>query len=41
MAMHAFASYMHGVDVTTIGDVFDSGKSNLLTRFPMYDGRRI
>ena len=35
------ASCMQGVNVKTVGNVFDSGKSNSLTRFPTYDGRRI
>ena len=35
------ASYMQGVDVKTVGNVVDSGKSNSLKRFPMHDDRRM
>ena len=35
------ASYMQGVNVMSVGNLADSGKSNSLTRFPMYDGRRM
>ena len=35
------ASCMQGVNVKTVGNVIDSGKSNSLTRFPMHDDRRM